>query len=144
MDYTLNAPLFICFLRDYLARRAPAHLRELFRGEPCAEYRKTTRLLLNGLQVLLALEARRQLALATLPPTPVAALLAQQAVVVSYCLTLMDSELAAELPYGLSLESFTHCGEVPLQTVRRVRSANNQLLSANEKYIAAGITQAYS
>lgn len=143
MDYTLNAPLFICFLRSYLAQRAPGQLGQLLRGNACPEEVRTTRLLLNGLQVLLALDKRRLDALAATPPAPVAALVAQQGIVVSYCLTLMDLKLAADISYGLTLEAFDHCGEPPLRTLRRVRSANNRLLAANEKYISAGAEQAY-
>ena len=146
MDYTLNAPLFICYLRDYLARRAPGNLYRLLRGEACAEETRLTRLLLNSLQVLLALETRRRAAVLAQPPAAVSRLLADQAAVVSYCLTLMESDWAAELPYGLAADSFAHCGELlPVPpVVRRVRAANHRLLAANEKYISAGPQPGYT
>lgn len=137
MDYTLNAPLFLCYLRDYLAQRAPAQLQRLFAGEGCAEDQQLTRQLLNGLQVLLLLEARCQAALLALPPLPVAAYRANQATVISYCLALMDADWAASAPYALSAEAFATCGQT-LVVRQRVRAANNRLLAANDRYLGAG------
>ena len=144
MDYTLNAPLFLCYLRDYLARQAPAQLQALFRGEDCWADRQRTGQLLNGLQVLRLLEARCQALLTALPAGNPTYLRADQATVISYCLTLMDGDWAAALPFGLTDDAFTYCGAPVLVPRQRVRAANNRLLAANDHYLSAGTELVYA
>jgi hypothetical protein len=136
MDYTSNLSLFICYLRSYIAKSTEANLRDFFRGSRCLEYTRITTLLLNSMQVLLLLEKQKEALLLQDADAPVSYLDGQAAVVISYCLTLMDTVWVAENPYGIEVDSFDHCG--PAVVVRRVRSANNKLVSANEKYISSG------